>query len=147
MVDSPVCVEIIDEPIEWDRYQHCLANPDVGAHAWFYGVTRRTTDGRVTELLHYEAHREMALRQMHRIADESIKRFGLEAVVMVHRLGDVPIGQASVLVGCCSAHRPESFAALPWMMEQLKKDVPIWKKEYGSHGTQDWVHPVDSGDQ
>ncbi len=141
MFDRRIKVEIVDVPIVRERYDDELSHQDVGAHAWFAGVTRRTTQGKITSLLHYEAHREMALKQMEEIDDEALERFSLAAVVLVHRLGAVPIGEASVLVGCSSSHRPEVFTALPWIMDRLKRDVPIWKKEYDDQGAGDWIHP------
>ena len=67
-----------------------------------------------------------------------------EPVVLVHRLGTVPVGEASVLVGCSSAHRPESFSALPWIMEVLKRDVPVWKQDLDVNGAANWIHPAES---
>ena len=143
MFDHRIRVAIVDKKIQQELYEEHLMHPDVGAHSWFLGVTRRTTAGKITTLLHYEAHREMAVKQMSKIAIEAAEQFSLAAVVLVHRLGEVPVGQASVLVGCCSAHRPESLAALPWIMNRLKQDVPIWKKEFDAHGEGTWVHRAD----
>lgn len=140
MFDHRIRVEILDEPIQQNLYEGELSHPDVGAHAWFLGVTRRRTGDQITATLHYEAHREMALQQMRVIASEASDMFSLAAVVLIHRLGNVSIGQASVLVGCSSAHRPEVFSALPWIMNRLKSDVPIWKKEIDPQGEGTWVH-------
>jgi molybdopterin synthase catalytic subunit len=63
--------------------------------------------------------------------------------LIVHRLGEVPVGQVSVVVGCSSAHRVATFQALPWIMDELKRDVPIWKRELYTDGTTEWVHPTD----
>jgi len=141
-------VDLVDQPIDIDSLRNRVDDADVGAHGWFYGVTRRTTQQagdqpQITASLCYEAHRPMAIRELQALADRAIEKFGLAHVVLVHRLGDVPIGQASVVVGCSSAHRSATFAALQWMMETLKRDVPIWKRETYDDGRRVWVHPND----
>ena len=143
MDEKQIWIELVDQPIDLERLRDKVADPDVGAVGWFEGVTRRTTDGRVTQTLAYEAHRPMAFRELERLAVLAVEKFNLHRCVIVHRLGEVPIGQASVVVGCCSAHRPATFAALPWIMDVLKKDVPIWKQEHYSDGKTEWVHPTN----
>ncbi|WP_442510834.1 molybdenum cofactor biosynthesis protein MoaE [Novipirellula sp. SH528] len=136
-------VFLTEDPIDYGPLLSKIADPDVGAHAWFYGVTRRITGDRITSLLSYEAHQPMALAELNRLAGEAIEQFGLSKIVIVHRLGEVPVGEASVVLGCSSAHRKQSFAALPWLMDQIKTDVPIWKRETYTDGTTQWVHPTD----
>lgn len=142
-----IFVDVVDRPIEIADFAEKLADPDVGAHGWFAGVTRRTTvtENRVatTTTLYYEAQLKMAIAELTRIATLAASEHSLCGVVIVHRIGEVPIGQASVLVGCCSAHRRNTFAALPWVMDELKRSVPIWKKEIFVDGTTEWVHPVE----
>ena len=148
MTDSNIYVQIIDTPIQWAQLTEKVANPDVGAHGWFVGVTRRTTGPRVTETLAYEAHVPMATRELEKLAAAAIENFSLFQVVIVHRIGEVPVGEASVVVGCSSAHRPETFEALAWIMETLKSEVPIWKREQYVDGSTEWVHPTPAdGDQ
>ena len=138
-------VQLVDQPIDIESLRGKIADADVGAHGWFYGVTRRTTQHgsgqQITDRLSYEAHRPMAQQQLESIAEQAIQQFGLAHVVIVHRLGDVAIGEASVVVGCSSAHRNATFDGLRWMMELLKRDVPIWKRETYADGTREWVHP------
>ncbi|GAA5507772.1 molybdenum cofactor biosynthesis protein MoaE [Novipirellula caenicola] len=141
---SECYVELTENPIDAGALLTKVGDPDVGAHAWFYGVTRRTTGDRVTSLLSYEAHPSMAVAELKRLAAEAIERFGLNSIVVVHRVGEVPVGEASVVLGCSSAHRKSSFAALPWLMDQIKTDVPIWKRETYADGTTQWVHPTES---
>ena len=140
-----VTVELVNEPIVVGQYESKLCDPDVGAHGWFLGVTRRTTiteeETTTTETLFYEAKESMAMTGLREIAQQSIAQFGLFHVVLIHRLGEVPIGQASVLVGCCSPHRRQTFEAIPWIMDRLKSDVPIWKREHYLDGQTAWVHP------
>ncbi|MGB7343004.1 MAG: molybdenum cofactor biosynthesis protein MoaE [Pirellulaceae bacterium] len=148
MSEKNVFVAIVDQEIDAASLQSKVADPDVGAHGWFYGVTRRkTTRGettKVTQTLSYEAHRPMALAELRKLAQQAVDQFELKHVVIVHRIGDVPIGQASVVVGCSSAHRIATFRANQWIMETLKRDVPIWKRETYTDGSTEWVHPTDS---
>ncbi len=143
---APVHVELVDVPIDLSSLLEKIGDPDTGAHAWFIGVTRRTTGNRTTQTLDYEAHRPMAIEQLRRIAEQAMQTFSLARVVVVHRLGNVPVGEASIVVGCSSAHRVDSFAALPWIMDTLKQDVAIWKRETYADGQQEWVHPTPSPD-
>jgi molybdopterin synthase catalytic subunit len=136
-------IELTDHAIDLGPLRALIADPDVGAHGWFEGVTRRTTGDRLTERLAYEAHRPMAMLELQKLAAQALEKFDLQKVVIVHRLGNVPVGQASVVVGCSSPHRVATFAALPWIMDGLKRDVPIWKQESYSDGTTHWVHPID----
>lgn len=139
-------IQIVESNIQMGDWSDRLSDHDTGAHAWFAGVTRRTTaadDGaiQITKSLFYEAHHTMAMSELSKIADEAIERYSLKKVVVVHRIGEVPLGEASVLVGCSSAHRKDSFAALPWIMDRLKQDVPIWKRETFHDDSTEWVHP------
>ncbi|TWU37694.1 Molybdopterin synthase catalytic subunit [Novipirellula aureliae] len=138
-----VFISIVEEPINWMSFHHQLEDPDVGAHGWFSGVTRRKTGDRITESLSYQAHRPMAVLELRRLANEAMARFELTRLLIVHRLGVVPIGEPSVVIGCSSAHRKQAFAALPWLMDQIKEDVPIWKKEIYLDGTTEWIHPTN----
>lgn len=142
MSNHRICIELVHEPIDHPSLLEKLADPDVGAHGWFIGVTRRTTEDRVTEMLSYEAHESMAKCELQKLAEAAIERFNLFHVVIVHRLGEVPIGEASVVLGCSSAHRPATFQSLAWIMDVLKRDVPIWKKEHYTDGLTEWVHPT-----
>ena len=135
-------IQIVDTPIDIESLRGKVDHPDVGAHGWFVGVTRRTTGTRKTETLSYESHVPMAIRQLEKLADAAIEKFSLHRLVIVHRLGEVPVGQASVVVGCSSSHRVEIFQALSWVMDTLKKEIPIWKREIYVDGTTEWVHPT-----
>jgi molybdopterin synthase catalytic subunit len=104
------------------------AGPD-GAVCVFDGIVRDNTRGRKTLHLDYEAYREMALGQMRGLAVEAVTRFGVRDVALVHRLGRLMVGETSVLVVVASAHRGAAFDACRWLIDTLKKSVPIWKKE------------------
>jgi molybdopterin synthase catalytic subunit len=100
-----------------------------GAVCVFDGIVRDNTRGRKTLHLDYEAYREMALEQMRGLAAEAMTKFGVRDVALVHRLGRLVVGETSVLVVVASAHRGAAFEACRWLIDTLKKTVPIWKKE------------------
>lgn len=100
-----------------------------GAVCVFDGIVRNNTRGRQTLYLDYEAFREMALTQMQGLAAEAVTRFGVREVALLHRLGRLQVGETSVLIAVASAHRGAAFEACRWLIDTLKKQVPIWKKE------------------
>jgi molybdopterin synthase catalytic subunit len=101
-----------------------------GAVCVFDGIVRDNSRGRKTLHLDYEAYREMALEQMRALAGEAVVKFGVRDVTLVHRLGRLLVGETSVLVVVASAHRGAAFDACRWLIDTLKKTVPIWKKEH-----------------
>lgn len=103
------------------------AESTAGAILDFRGVVRGIEDGRAIEGIDYEAHETMAQSQLERIARETSRKFGLESVVIRHRVGFVGSGEASLLVRLASAHRGESLKAMVFLIDELKKKVPIWK--------------------
>jgi molybdopterin converting factor subunit 1 len=105
-----------------------------GAAVVFEGVVRNQTRGRRTQYLDYEAYEEMALRQMEELAEQALKQFQVREVALVHRLGRLEIGETSVLIVVASAHRAAAFDACRWLIDTLKRTVPIWKKEYFEDG-------------
>jgi len=107
---------------------------DDGAAVVFEGVVRNQTRGRRTLYLDYEAYEEMALQQMETLAGQALKQFQIRDVALVHRLGRLDIGETSVLVVVASAHRAAAFDACRWLIDTLKRTVPIWKKEYFEDG-------------
>jgi molybdopterin synthase catalytic subunit len=102
--------------------------PAVGALVDFWGIVRETEDGRTIEGIDYEAHAAMARHQMKLIADAAVEKFGLDAVVLHHRVGFVRAGEASLFLRASAAHRAEAFDASKWIVDELKKRVPIWKR-------------------
>jgi molybdopterin synthase catalytic subunit len=122
-------VEIIDSVIPAaEIVAEIKAGPD-GAVCVFDGIVRDNSRGRKTLHLDYEAYREMALEQMRGLAAEAVTKFGVRDVILVHRLGRLMVGETSVLVVVASAHRGAAFDACRWLIDTLKKTVPIWKKE------------------
>ena len=105
-----------------------------GAVCVFDGIVRDNTRGRRTLHLDYEAYEEMALRQMQLLRAEAIEHFGVREVAIVHRLGRLEVGETSVLIAVASAHRGAAFEACRWVIDTLKKTVPIWKREQFADG-------------
>jgi MoaE-MoaD fusion protein len=111
-----------------------LKQPADGAAVVFEGVVRNNTRGRRTVYLDYEAYEEMALKQMDALAGQALQQFPIRDVAMVHRLGRLDIGETSVLIVVASGHRAAAFDACRWLIDTLKRTVPIWKKEYFEDG-------------
>jgi molybdopterin synthase catalytic subunit len=97
-------------------------------------VVRNQTRGRKTLYLDYEAYEEMALQQMEGLAEQAIQQFQVREIALVHRLGRLEIGEISVLIVVASAHRAAAFDACRWLIDTLKRTVPIWKKEHFEDG-------------
>jgi molybdopterin synthase catalytic subunit len=127
-------VEIVDAPIAAEAVVAAMKAGGDGAVCVFDGVVRDNTRGRPTLYLDYEAYREMALEQMQRLAVDAVAKFGVRDVALVHRLGRLMVGETSVLIVVASAHRGAAFDACRWLIDTLKKTVPIWKKETFADG-------------
>ncbi|MGB6691782.1 MAG: molybdenum cofactor biosynthesis protein MoaE [Terracidiphilus sp.] len=117
------------EPIDAETLVAAAKRGEDGAVVVFDGIVRNNTRGRQTLHLDYEAYEEMAAKQMHELAGEARTRFGVRHVAIVHRLGRLAIGETSVLIVVASAHRAQAFEACRWLIDTLKKTVPIWKRE------------------
>ncbi len=126
-------VRLVHQPI--DLAALLVSSPTDGAVCLFVGIVRSENRGRGVERLEYEAYEEMALPLMEEIADETRRRFPVTAVRLVHRLGRLEIGEASVAIAIASPHRDEAFAACRFAIDTLKAKVPIWKKEHYADGT------------
>jgi molybdopterin synthase catalytic subunit len=122
-------VEIVDAPIAAEAMVAAMKAAGDGAVCVFDGIVRDNSRGRQTLYLDYEAYREMAIAQMQRLGEEALEKFGVRDVAVVHRLGRLMVGETSVLIVVASAHRAAAFDACRWLIDTLKKTVPIWKKE------------------
>ncbi len=131
---DPSEVRIIRERIDADAAVARAKKSSDGAVVVFDGLVRDNTRGRRTLYLDYESYEAMALKQMQSLAEEARKRFAVRGVTVVHRLGRLQIGETSVLIVVASAHRGAAFEACRWIIDTLKKTVPIWKKEYFEDG-------------
>jgi len=126
--------------IVFDRLVRAVRDPRAGAIVTFLGTTRNQNAGRRVVRLEYEAYTRMAVSEMRRLAAEARRRWPLRRVAMAHRIGTVPVGQASVAIAVSAAHRAEAFAACHWLIDRLKEIVPIWKREH-FRGGQVWIGP------
>src|SRR2546423_15256438 len=121
-----VCEVLLTEgPLEASPQNH---HGDAGATLDFLGMVRRLEDGREIEGIEYEANREMAEHQLRQIAEQAVKKFGLRLVLLHHRIGFIATGEPSLFLRVTSRYRNEGFRASQWIVDELKKKVPIWKR-------------------
>ncbi len=125
---------LVRDVIDTRRILGGLKRGEDGAALVFEGVVRNQTRGRKTLYLDYEAYEEMALKQMESLAVQALQQFQIRDVAIVHRLGRLEIGETSVLIAVASAHRAAAFDACRWLIDTLKRTVPIWKKEHFEDG-------------
>ena len=134
-------VELTEDPIETEVILRRVFHPDSGAVLLFVGTTRRWTEGRETLHLEYQAYQSMAVREMQILEETARARWSLKEVQIVHRLGEVSVGQVSVAIAVSSPHRRDAFEAGQWLIDELKRSVPIWKKENWREEGEAWIHP------
>jgi MoaE-MoaD fusion protein len=127
-------VQIVRHVIDSANVLTQIKRGEDGAAALFEGVVRNQTRGRRTLYLDYEAYEDMALGQMKSLALRALAQFPIRDVAIIHRLGRLQIGETSVLIVVASAHRAAAFDACRWLIDTLKRTVPIWKKEYFQDG-------------
>jgi molybdopterin synthase catalytic subunit len=137
--------EITDQPLSLGPLMDVVTRPSAGAIATFLGVVRGQTRGRRVRYLEYEAYREMAIPKMREIADEIHRKWKVDEIAMIHRIGRLQVGEASVAIAVSAPHRHEAFAACAYAIDRLKEVVPIWKKEVWTDG-EEWVGPGTCGD-
>jgi len=132
-------VELTRDPIYVPGLVAALPGDRDGAVCTFVGVVRDNQDGRAVSHLEYEAHEPMAVSRLKQLGLEAVERWGLSTVTMEHRLGRLEVGDVSVFVGVASPHRAEGLDACRWLIDTLKAEVPIFKKEFFADGGSDWV--------
>lgn len=145
--------EVVETPLNVDAIQAKVIDPSIGAVVHFVGTVREWTRGRQTVRLEYEAYPEMAVAQMEVIAREIGAQWEGARVAISHRVGNLAIGEVSVVIAVATPHRGDAFAACRHAIERLKQIVPIWKKEVwadgeewaGSQAGPDWMHPELNG--
>jgi molybdopterin synthase catalytic subunit len=128
-------VQITQSRIDTEAIIDSVVTPESGGIDVFLGTTRNRSGDRQVVSLSYEAYEPMALKIMTRLEEEARSRWPLNEVSMVHRLGDVGLCEASVVIAVSSAHRQEAFEACRFLIDRLKKDVPIWKSEHFADGS------------
>lgn len=136
-------IRVTDQELDPREAIAAVASPAAGAINLFLGVVRDNNLGRRVNYLVYEAYPSMAEKLMREVAEEAIARFGLEMCAVLHRTGRLEIGETSLLVAISSGHRAESFEAGHWIVNEVKKRVPVWKKEVWSDG-ESWIEGPES---
>jgi MoaE-MoaD fusion protein len=129
---------VSEQPLELHTLHTHLLEPQWGGQAMFTGSTRSPNKNETIVHLEYEAHSSFCLAEMQRIALEAHGRFGLGRIVMAHRTGTVLPGEVSIFIGAASAHRQACLEAVPWMLDQAKIRLPVWKLEITQNGER-WV--------
>ena len=131
-------IEIVSEKIDVESILHSVQDDSAGGIDIFIGTTRNNANGKVVLHLEYEAYAPMALKIMKEIADEAKSKWDIKKISILHRIGKVEVGEASVVIAVSSAHRNEAFESCRFAIDTLKKNVPIWKKEF-FEGGEVWV--------
>jgi len=129
---------VTDKPIHLQELVDFVTDPEAGAIATFIGTTRNNNEGRKVIALDYEAYPEMAEKELTRLGEEARKKWQICRMAIVHRVGPVQITEPSVMIAVSAAHREAAFAACRFAIEEIKKTVPIWKKEV-YEGGEIWI--------
>lgn len=137
-------VALVDDTIEVSELQASVVGPEHGAVSLFLGVVRNTNEGRAVTGIDYEAYRPMALAELQRIVDEVERTIEGVKVAVVHRLGELSVGDVSVAIAAAHARRASAQRASSMVIEELKRRVPIWKREHYVDGAWIWVDPSRS---
>ena len=134
-------IEIVPTPLDVATAVKFVSDPSAGGIDVFLGTTRmeRSSDGQELLALDYEAYPEMALSRMKLLVERARAQWPIVKVAMMHRIGRVAPAEPSVIIAVSCPHRGESFTACKWLIDQLKVDVPIWKKEIWEGGPGTWV--------
>ena len=133
-------VAVVERPIDVGALQAAVASQGSGAISLFVGTVRDTNAGRSVTGIEYSAYGPMALRELAAIVAQTERRFDGVRVAVEHRVGELTVGEASVVVAVSHAHRATAMDGCRHVIEEVKKRVPIWKREYYVDGTREWVH-------
>jgi molybdopterin synthase catalytic subunit len=133
-------IEIVEE-IDLNKVYKELAHPGAGGTCVFVGTVREVSNEKEVTDLFFETYYEMAIQEMEKIKDRATEKWDLKRVVMIHAIGKKSVSEAVVAVGVSSAHRKDAFPACQFLIDELKKSVPIWKKEYFTDKSH-WVTPT-----
>jgi molybdopterin synthase catalytic subunit len=134
-------IHLTHDPIDTQCLLAQVQSPRAGGVVLFLGTTRSITAGRETLELHYEAYAPFAQQKLSELVAAAQARWELIGCAVVHRLGVVLPGEASVAVAVSAPHRAAAFEAARWLIDTLKEEVPIWKQEHWADGSTEWVHP------
>lgn len=132
---------ISEQPIQPDILRTLCRHDAAGGFCSFEGWVRNHHAGKSVLALDYQAYRELAEAEGQRIVAEAMAQFAVEAIAAEHRVGSLQIGDLAVYVGVSAAHRDAAFAACRYVIDEIKKRVPIWKREHDANGSTEWLHP------
>lgn len=128
------------EPIEIDALlKDFSCDPASGARVWFEGVVRNENEGKAVRGIFYEAYEKMAEKELGKIKEEARAKWPLHQIAIIHRLGELKVGETSLIVTVSAAHRMEGFEAIQYILSRLKQKVPVWKKEIYEAGKAEWL--------
>ena len=133
---------LVRTPIDPIAIIRAVAGPGNGAVLLFLGAVRQVNDGRDVTGIDYAAYEAMAQRELDAIVTEASARFGTPDVVVQHRLGELGVEEVSVAIAVGHPHRDAAYAVSRFVIEELKRRVPIWKREHYTDGTREWVDPT-----
>ena len=136
---------IVDREIDISSLIDEVRSTDAGAVSIFIGTVRETSDGRPVTGLEYEAYQAMAEKELAAILNEAARQFNIGALVAEHRVGQLDVGDVSVVIAAAHAHRAAAMDCTRLVIEEIKKRVPIWKRERFADGTREWVDPTRIG--
>ena len=132
-------IAIVEATIDPAAVLDLVGDPADGAALLFLGTVRDHADGRPVGGLRYEAYQAMAEKELDAIAGEAVRQLGTDRIAIVHRVGDLSVGEVSVAIAVSSPHRAEAFQASRFIIEEIKKRLPVWKHEKYEDGDATWV--------
>ncbi|SFG40070.1 molybdenum cofactor biosynthesis protein MoaE [Pontibacter chinhatensis] len=137
-----VDIKLTEEPLDIPACVAWVMSPECGGIDVFIGTVRNATKGRAVLRLEFEAYRQMALKEMQKIAKQAMEKWPVQKVLLHHRTGTLQVGEVPVVIAVAAAHRAAAFDACRYIIDTLKQTVPIWKKEFFEDG-EVWVaaHP------
>jgi molybdopterin synthase catalytic subunit len=134
---------IVDQPIDTAALLRGVAGPGAGATVLFLGTVRNIHEGRSVTGIDYHAYAAMASRHLATILTEASQRYGTCGIAAEHRVGYLALGEISVAIAASHERRAPAFAAARYVIEEIKRRLPIWKREHYADGTREWVDPVN----
>jgi len=132
-------IELTEQPIDVARVIQAVCRPTAGAVVLFLGVVREDGQTAKTVALEYECYQQMAEKELRKLQSEAASRWPGTSCAIVHRVGKVPLGEATVAIAVAAPHRKEAYSASQWLIDELKSRVPIWKQEHLSDGSSRWL--------
>ena len=140
-------IELTNNPIDPSKLLGAVESVEAGAVVLFLGTTRAVTKGRKTASLDYECYGEMAEKELRRLEAKARENWPIIGCEIVHRIGHLDPGEASIAIAVSSPHRPDAFEAGRWLIDTIKEVVPIWKQEHWTDGSSEWVDPLSGTKQ